>query len=172
MKKLFIFFLLLILLQGSCNPNNSNTNSNDTIPTALNVNPNPNKRWHELQTYQIEHDGKYILVTAPYAIFMGDIWLDGSLTDIYNYLNSSFRSGDYHIYFSYWDDSRDKYGNPVFAPAEYITTVSADEAKKFRSLQYFNEYYQLVRKIQTKLYEKKFPEKLNGDISNELFYHH
>lgn len=121
------------------------------------ANPETDKRWNELRTYDVQYDGNNIILTVVVSpifkdYYNGTLIYDGSLAnpikEIYAHLTSRFRnSGIRHLYVSFYNGERDKYGNRLFPDAKFIMSFQIDDVKKYKSAFYFNEEYEIIKSI-------------------------
>ena len=178
-KRIVYAFILCALFSCSQKNNSSSYNqqSVSTISMSVPANPETDKRWNELKTYDVQYDGNNIILTVVVSPIFKDYYngatiynsaLGNPIKEIYAHLTSGFRdSGIRHLYVSFYNGERDKYGNRLFPDAKFIMSFQIDDVKKYKSAFYFNEEYEIIKSITHTGYPNIPLEKISN--SNGVF---
>ena len=153
-QKRLVYALILCAL-FSCGQQNSST-----TPISVSVNPETDKRWNELKPYDVQYDGNNIILTVNVPVYIKSnyypsgnyVHIGNPAKGIYDHLISRFRkSGTRHLYVSFYNGERDKYGNRVFPDAKYAMSLQLEEVKKYQSADYFDQAYEISKLINEKV---------------------
>ena len=169
-KRIVYAFILCALF--SCGQQN-----NSTPPISVLANPETDKNWNELKTYGVQYDGNNIILTINMPVYIKSNYYPSDnyvhlghpvghpVKEIYDYLISRFRkSGIRHLYVSFYNGKRDKYGNRVFPDAKYTMSFQIEEIKKYQSADYFDQAYGISKLIDSKVAQNKtVPDYMKSD---------